>query len=64
MIINTMLDVKIYQVIEKRKLINKAGLFEDDLWIRDLDYNDLRLLIDNGVDLFDCKGNEYLNKLI
>ena len=59
-----MLDVKIYQVIEKRKLINKAGLFEDDLWIRDLDYNDLRLLIDNGVDLFDCKGNGYLNKLI
>lgn len=58
-----MLDVKIYQIIEKRKLINKAGLFEDDLWIRDLDYKDLRYLIDNSVDIFNCKGNIYLNDL-
>ena len=59
-----MLKIIVYQTVDENELINKAGIFEGKKLVKVLDYNDLRYLIDNNVNIFDCTDEEILKKLI
>lgn len=59
-----MLKIIVYKTVEYNELINKAGIFRDKKLVKNLDYSDLRYLIDNGVDIFECTDETILKKLI
>lgn len=59
------MDIIIYQEINKEgTLINKAGIFCDNKFIRELKYEDFRVLQDKQIDFLNCKNNNFLFSIV
>ena len=59
------MDIIIYQELTKNgKLINKAGIFHNGKFIRELNYEDFRVLQDKQINFLNCKNNEFLFSIV